>query len=101
MAYWTVLGTSTIDPPKGFGLNLDTDTKKWMVGGVSHGQFFKTKSGTYVIKPAPDLGLTLLSADGSSVAFFRNLHNGTAVGGTGNGNQFETAVTFSWKLDSK
>ena len=101
MAYWTILGKVNSGSAKSFGVTLDTSTTRWLASGPGVNEVFKTKSGPYVIKPAPELG-TFLMKSGSNevVAVFRNLHGGSAAGATGNGRQHETALTFDWRLES-
>lgn len=101
MAYWTVLGTLTADAPNHFGVTLDTGNMTWIANGPAVGQAFKTKAGRYIIKPAPELGTYLMKPAGNDVvAILRNLHGGSQVNARGNGQQFETAEVFEWRLES-
>ena len=101
MAFWTVIGKTNGDPQRSFGITLNTDAKSWTASGPGVDYAFNTKSGSYVIKPVPDLGTSLLTSSGAVAAFIRNLHGASAVGDTGSGNLFEKGETFGWKLDSK
>ncbi len=102
MAYWTVLGTTTSDADvKYFGVTLDTDANTWTAGGPDVASVFQTRNGGYVIKPAPDLGTSLLDANQVVVALFRGLTGASGVGDIGSGNVYETGKTISWRLDSK
>lgn len=100
MAYWTLLGKPN-DDGKTFGVTLDTDKNTWTVGGPGAGDAFKTKSGPFVVKPAPALDTVLMGNGDSVVANFRNLHGGSSTGDTGAGYQQETAIAFKWTLHSK
>lgn len=100
MAYWSVLGKPN-NGGRTFGVTLDTDKKTWVVGGPDYGDTFKTKSGPYVVKPAPALETVLMGSGNKVVANFRNLHGGSSKGDTGSGHQQETAIDFKWTLDSK
>jgi hypothetical protein len=99
MAYWTVLCKA--DTGGSFAVTLDTDEHKWVASGPAVNTVFSTKSGRYIVKPAPELGTWLLPAAGNTaVAVLTNLTGSTGIGATGRGKQFETATNFDWKLDS-
>ncbi|AYF00924.1 hypothetical protein PY32053_01283 [Paracoccus yeei] len=102
MANWSVIGTGIGDVEgKNFGVNLDTDTKKWTAGGGSVEAFFATKSGTFKVVGIPENGTQFVNPAGKEVAFFTALNGSSAVGSTGKGRSSERGVTFNWKLDSK
>ena len=62
---------------------------------------FDSKSGAYVIKPAPILGTSLTDVAGTVVALFINLDAGSVAGAKGSGRLPEKGQTFDWKLDSQ
>jgi hypothetical protein len=100
MAYWTIIGTSTVAPEnKTFGVTLDTENNTWNAGGPDVDSFFKTKSGSYEMKIIPAQGC-YLNSNARNVAFFRNLVRTTPVGSTGDGIVDETGINFNWRLDS-
>lgn len=103
MAYWTVIGKGLEGDVQGktFGVTLDTDTKKWTVGGASVDKFFNTKNGTYKIVAIPENGTQLVSAAIAEVAFFKELTANSAVGSKGTGRASEKGLNFEWTLDSK
>lgn len=101
MATWTVIGKARSGIGNSFGVTLDTDKLKWTVGGVGASDFFNTKTGSYVMKTSPANETILMDGAKETVANFRNLNSGTAVGEKGLGHQQETAKPFDWTLHSK
>jgi hypothetical protein len=101
MAYWTILGKANTEPARTFGVTLDTSGKTWIANGPGVNDVFRTKSGTYIVKPAPELATYLMKAGSNEpVAVLRNLHGASTVGAAGEGRQHETAVNFGWRLQS-
>jgi hypothetical protein len=99
MAYWTVLCEAD---GRHFGLTLDTAESTWVAGGPAVSEVFQTKSGRYIVKAAPEQGTYLLPSTGNeAVAIITAMTGTTPVGSTGRGKQFQTGLTFNWKLDSK
>jgi len=102
MAVWTVLCTAKSGSPKSFGLTLDTDNDTWTVGGPAAARLFKTKLGKFDHHVLPTIGTTLVPKTGSTVvAVLAGLTGTSNKGDTGAGKQHETAVDFTWVLDSK
>ena len=102
LAFWTVLCTAKSGTPKNFGLTLDTDNDTRTVGGPATSRLFKTKTGRYDHHVLPTIGTTLVPASGSTVvAVLDGLTATSSKGDAGNGKQHETAIDFTWVLDSK
>lgn len=99
MAYWTILGVPNAGG-RTFGVTLNTDDNTWVVGGVG-ADIFLTRNGPFEFRIAPARETVLLSNTGQVVANFRNLHENSNIGSTGTGYQQETAIDFTWTLQSK
>ena len=100
MAYWTVIGTGDDVRRATFGLTLDTNTKKWTVGGPDVDNFFITKNGSFDFVVIPENGTQLVGANGAEVAFLTLLNGASQPGAVGTGRASERAVHFNWRLDS-
>jgi hypothetical protein len=85
-------------PAKPFSLNLARSGKKWAEsepGGTSIA--FKTKSGTYVVKPD---GTYLVDGAGKTVGFIRAFHPDLAKDGERrfDAQASETGLIFEWEV---